>query len=225
MLAVSSPTQAFANVEKLTHTQKLVLLCFDNHETDAGLAHLAHMPNLTWLELRLGPEVSDTGLESLSTCTSLQRLRLLVNDRITGDGLRIIEQLKYLELDLATRSASAPPLRLQLPADIEILEINGPATQQAGGLTDEDLAGLVGLTKLRQLRITSCTRLTDKGLEHLKQLQSLRGLEILGCTGLTSAGSAGLRAALPNCKDAYSDAEPMIRTFRGGCPGSIDGGT
>ena len=106
-----------------------------------------------------------------------------------------------MELELKTRTEGAPPLQLRALANVEDLVIHGSATNHlAFSLTDDDLAGLAELVKLRQLEFFWCRDLTDSGLEHLKRLTWLNDLGINWCERTTAGGIAGLRTALPNCK-------------------------
>lgn len=186
---------AIEQLGRVSRLETLTLDCGHGSETDAGLAKLLGLSSLSKLELRLGPAVSDTGLASLTDCRSLQRLKLHLNDRVTGEGIAKFKRLKYLELDWKTRDEKAPPCRLHVPETVEDLLIHG-----SRGFADEDLAGLVGLTKLRQLDLFSCQMITDEGLEHLNRLGQLKELGIHWCDLTTDGGITKLRTSLPNCK-------------------------
>jgi internalin A len=65
-------------------------------------------------------------------------------------------------------------------------------------ITDTGLKEVVGLHKLRKLRV-SCTEITDAGLKELANLHNLREIVVVG-TKVTPAGVQELNKALPNCE-------------------------
>jgi hypothetical protein len=91
-----------------------------------------------------------------------------------GPDARAIQEITRLggryELDAA--AAGQPLLR----ADLAYTPV-----------TDDDLAALQGLSRLRSLNLDGAGNLSDKGLEHLKDLASLRSLS-LASTAVTDAG-------------------------------------
>lgn len=56
------------------------------------------------------------------------------------------------------------------------------------GITNQGLAHLEALKRLKQLDISFCNRITDEGLRKLKSLTQLEFLDIQGCVKTTHAG-------------------------------------
>jgi hypothetical protein len=190
---------ALAQLGRLTALETLLLDCGSGDETDVGLEKLSGLLKLKKLELRLGPNVSDSGLAHLNDCPNLQRLKLHLNDRVEGDRLATLERLKYLELDYKTRSDDTSSFRLHLPLNVEDLVVHGPT-----GLTNEDLAGLASLAKLGQLDLFWCNQITDEGFENLKRLSQLKQLGIHWCGQSPNTGPPSLGPSLPSCKISIS---------------------
>ena len=65
-------------------------------------------------------------------------------------------------------------------------------------VTDEELAHVSGLTRLRMLSIAQA-QVTDAGLSHLEGLTSLEKLQ-LWHTAVTLEGAGALKKVLPKCK-------------------------
>ena len=65
-------------------------------------------------------------------------------------------------------------------------------------MTDEDLAGLGRLAKLKTLWLTG-TAVTDRGLTALESLRNLETLEVNG-TAVTPEGLGNLKRRLPKLK-------------------------
>jgi len=107
--------------------------------TDAGLAHLAELTNLTRLALA-GTGVTDAGLAHLAGLTNLTMLTLAATS-VTDAGLAHLAGLTNLTI-LNLRST---------------------------GVTDAGLAHLTGLTNLKTLDLTACDGVTDAGVAVVKE--------------------------------------------------------
>jgi hypothetical protein len=143
--------------------------------TDAGLAHLAQIGTLRYLDY-FG-RVTDAGLAQLQTLKGLQHLRFHPIPTFTRLAhLRGLANLRYLAL--ATTDAGLADL--QGLTGLHRLDLAGSK------FTDAGLAHLRGLTELRRLDL-SYTNVTDAGLAHLQGLTQLRHLELGYCPGITDA--------------------------------------
>src|SRR5579862_9200785 len=69
-------------------------LCYAEHVTDEGLAHLKGWKNLEWLNVR-GTKITDTGLEHISASSSLRWLDVGFA-QITNNGLDSLSALTNL---------------------------------------------------------------------------------------------------------------------------------
>ena len=132
--------------------------------TDAGLAHLAALPNLTALDLFECTRITNRGLTYLRGLTRLTSLDL-TGTQITDVGLARLTTLSNLSrLDLS----------------------------RCAGITDNGLAYLRAFTRLTHLDLSG-TGITDVGLSHLRGLHRLVGLNLQGCERVTSRGVQALR--------------------------------
>ncbi len=164
--------------------------------TGEGLSNLSGMVSLRELELAW-TDVCDENLIHLKTLRSLEKLTLLDNRKITGDGLVILEELPSLKnLSLYKTPVTNAGLRhlRNLPL-LEVLNLQDTDVNDEGlayvqelpklkslvlppGITGEGLAKLKGLTLLEELSFGYTGMVTDAGLAHLKDMKSLRSLLI-----------------------------------------------
>jgi len=173
---------------------------------NTGVEQASRLPNLAGLNLELCLQISDGGLEPLSTTKTLHLL-VLTGTAITDEGLQHVSKIKsLLALDLelcdgvtdlgCSQLATMTRLRaLNLKKNgfgrkitDEGLKALGPLTEleslnlYGNGLSDEGLVHLQPLQRLQELDL-SLLSLTDKGMEHLQPLQQLRQLELLYSIG------------------------------------------
>ncbi|MHC4200659.1 MAG: hypothetical protein ACYSU0_11760, partial [Planctomycetota bacterium] len=180
--------------------------------TAKGLAHLAHLPNLRFMdlygldadeealaqigrirsleELELGSwkKLTDAGLAKLRNLANLRRLELGSCRKLTGVGfrhLRHLPRLSRLALGYTGLTDEGLAEVCRLPA-LTHLDINGN-----GGVKARGLASLGKATKLRELDL-SYISISDESLEPLSGLPSLSGLRLRRSTRLTDAGLAHL---------------------------------
>jgi hypothetical protein len=173
---------------------------------DAGLAHVAALPDLEKLDLR-ETRVGDAGLVHLDGLKKLRGLNL--HSTRVGDAglarLAALTQLQYLELgQTRVGDAGLTPIR-SLPA-LWALGLWGTRVTDAGvasltempkltalnlgstGVTDAGLARLGAVQNLHHLNLSN-TRVTDAGLAHPDALKRLQRLS-LNDTRVTDAGLA-----------------------------------
>jgi hypothetical protein len=160
--------------------------------TDAGVAHLAGLHNLTKLDLSF-TQVTDAGLKRLGGQKNLTELGL-DGTRVGDDGLRHVAgfaNLTRLSI-MNTRVTDAGMEHVAGFTNLTHLSLYGL-------VTDKGLVHLAGLQKLAYLTLGK--NITDGGLSHLSGLKSLNYLSLLD----TKVKGAGLRhlAGLKNL--AYVD--------------------
>ena len=143
-------------------TELEVLDLRESKLTDAGLAHVAALANLKWLNLD-GVGVTDSGLENLKNLSSLEKL-VLSNTAVTDAGLIHLHGLANLEsLDLdGTTVTDAGLAHLVSLSKLRALSLIDTAVTD-GGL--DHLAGLPGLESAALLG----TEVTESGVASLKQ--------------------------------------------------------
>ncbi len=204
-----------AELQSLKATERLFL---QKHKlTDAGLAPLAGMSNLTHLELNnhLGDDVTlgDAGLAHLQGLTGLKKLSLC-HGRVTDLGLAHLKDLRALEiLYLAGNPIKGPGLmHLRGLPKLMTLSLDGcPLTDAAAphlaalpnlldllaegsALTDVGVKSLAAALKLQMLRLSG-TKITDQALPALAAIKTLRHLD-LSRTQITDAALEAL-ATMP----------------------------
>lgn len=113
------------------------------------------------------PPPASTGLASVACLHRLRQLDLHNCHRLSGAGLAL------------------------LAASLE--ELAGLGLRGCAQLSDQELAGLVGLTALQALNLQGCTGMQGSCLKLLaSSLQQLAQLNMSGCSGLGDAGIAHL---------------------------------
>ncbi len=129
------------------------VLDLDTGVTDAGLKHVAQMPNLRWLKIRMMGKIWGPGLAELAQAPRLERLCLC------GDQVRLTDrQIAYLEGLTQLKS----------------LTLWGICDK----LTDASLVSIAKLENLEELYlIRTCPKFTPAGLVHLKRLKKLKKVD------------------------------------------------
>jgi Leucine Rich repeat len=155
--------------------------------TDAGLEHIARLPQLEHLALGPCPGVTDAGLMKLEPLTHLQELKLMGN--FDGSGLLHLADLKEmtsLTLYRITGDPIEPPLEFRLPVDVQVslqalsqwpqIAELAVCTNQVGD------AGLWQIGKLQHLEKLGfyCEKGDSTNLQILGPPQRLRKLELDG---------------------------------------------
>jgi hypothetical protein len=130
--------------------------------TDAGLAQLKGVEQLTWLDLSF-TETGDVGLARFADATRLNQLSL-EKTRLTAASMGLISGLRQLEeLDLSQTSVTDDDLvGLSKLVKLKTLWLTGTA------VTDRGLTALESLRNLEQLEVTG-TAVTPDGLTNLKR--------------------------------------------------------
>jgi serine/threonine protein kinase len=176
------------------------------HITDAGLQHLAALPDLRVLDLD-STWVRDVGLQPLSALSNIQDL-CLNNTWVTDEGLKHLTELaniRVLNLDRSYVRFAAMLPRSAFPC-LQDLRLNNTAVNDVGlqhvtvhsslqglslnacnNVTDAGLKNLAALSDLQSLSLNSCNYVTDAGMQHIGKLSKLRMLS-LDSTWVRDAG-------------------------------------
>lgn len=185
-----------------------------------GLAHLAGLSKLEYLNLIQAGLFKDDALTKLGPCPALKHLVLEGLINITGEAFAewqppALEHLEFKLTDFTERTLGAisklPALRrLDLwnpfvsptPRDLlQLAQLRQLRTLSlwSNKVTDEVLQGIATLPELEAFDLTNAKEATDAGLMHLAKTAKLKRLEVLSCDGITDEGLAALRKALPGC--------------------------
>lgn len=116
-----------------------------------------------------GAPVLDAALRPVGKLTTLRKLNLASNVRLTDNGLRHLSGLVNLQ-------------------ELNLLD---------SGISNAGLPHLAGLTSLESLDLGKNPKITDLGLQHLHGLRQLRMLN-LAETSVTDAGVEELVKAIPD---------------------------
>ena len=161
--------------------------------TDAGLANLAGLSRLEYLNLQ-GTPITDAGLAHLADLPSLRRL-YLVRTRVTDAGMHHVGKLKGLTfLTMYNTKVTDRGLEhLVGLSGLRVLNVNGTKVGEDG------LRPLESLTELR-MAVLGSLHVTDAAVPHLSNLKKLECLYLVVGPGRVTA--AGLRdlARLPKLR-------------------------
>jgi Leucine-rich repeat (LRR) protein len=171
-------------------------LAWDSRVTDAGLEHLATLPNLKHLSVTSASitdkglitlsksrtlqeldltrsKISDAGLEKMSAMENLRELDLS-NTKISSDGMKHLARLPHLtNLKLSDTSVGDPGLtELVRVHELESLDVSGAK------LTNDGLTTLATFSNLRWLDVGRNEKVTLQGLLKLRGLKHLKYLGV-----------------------------------------------
>jgi hypothetical protein len=164
--------------------------------TDQGIAHLAKLRKLEWLNL-YRTKVGDESLRVLSEMKSLRHLPI-GETRVTDQGLAHLEKMDQLVyLGLRGNKITDEGLR-SLATLTNLTGLNLAET----AISDVGLGQLRNLTALQQLWLQT-TSITDRSVSVLIGFRELEKLEVTK-TKLTAKGLEHLRADLPRCQTIFS---------------------
>lgn len=194
-LATDHVMDGIAGLEHLTTLR----LGGSSQLTDAGLRHLARMPQLEHLELA-GVNVTDKGLDVLRHLPNLRVFEMNWHRGISDAGvanLRFCERLERVDL---MGSAVGDGVVEALAGKTRLRDFKSGRL-----LTDRGLRALPDLRALESLLVDG--PFSDDGLGALAALTHLKDLDLFWhVTGMTSAGFAHL-AALPKLQSLGADGK------------------
>lgn len=196
------------DLKHLANAQELERLsCSDTGIKGAGIAHLAKLKNIKYLQVgpspvgeepwraigqlksleaipRPGPDFNNASLELLANLTELKSLHLS-STQVNGDGYRHLAGLSNLnELYLPTTPAN--PSEYQYLGKLK--QLRTLSCGNSGG--DEALDYLSGLTELQYLLPPA--DITDAGLATLARFPNLQRTNLFNCGRTTDGGLANL---------------------------------
>jgi len=164
---------------------------------DAGLAHLAKLSGLKSLMIMTGSMVTNEGMKSLATMTSLTELSFHPSSErvVTVSGvnhLNALANLKVLNLYYVRRDDAILDLSGLQQLEKIIVTINdGPGRDAEMAGRDADLAWVAQVSGLRWIQGIYGPEFSDAGMAHLAGLTRLERLS-LGGGNVTDAGLAYL---------------------------------
>jgi serine/threonine protein kinase/Leucine-rich repeat (LRR) protein len=158
--------------------------------TDAGLAHVANLPDLEALMLG-GAGITDAGLSELQSLPRLRSLRLFGVKGVTEAGLDLVTAFTLLEnLDLQGVPLTDTGLGRLASALPKLVSLDLSFTR----VTEAGLEHLAPLSGLVQLSLYGQKDITDAGIDRLKRLPALRMLNLIG----TQVTPTAVAKSLPN---------------------------
>jgi len=137
------------------------------HMNDAGVAHLATLPQLTRLDISSFAIITDQALESIGHIKTLKNINLKFKAEFTDDGLMFLQELhelKSLSLGYSsnfTGSGIAHLTKLPNLVDLSLFGINDNAIKNIGNMS-----------ALKELYL-HYPRVTSDGIKHLRNLDNL----------------------------------------------------
>lgn len=171
--------------------------------TDSTLEVLAGITTIEWLDIGWA-QVTDTGLDHLSSLTNLRSLTMGGN-KLTDHALQFLRQMpqiEYLDIGGTQRTDSGLWSLLLTDAGVqaiatvtELRELRLAGTN----VTGRGLAMLKSLPKLERLNLQGCKRLRDDAAATLAEFKQLQVLDLKE-TGLSEQAAASIRASLAHCQ-------------------------
>lgn len=162
--------------------------------TDAGMAYLARLTNLTALVLHPRSGVTDAGMAHLARLPRLQTLQLSwvgITDRGV-EHLSNLPDLRTLSLvSTVPRSPNFTGITDRACEHLRALIRLESLTLMNADISSAGLAHLADLTNLTNLNLSANPRITDDGMEHLARLPRLAVLRLFS-TGVSDGGLAHL---------------------------------
>jgi beta-lactamase regulating signal transducer with metallopeptidase domain len=176
---------------------ELVYFCYPKKLTGTGIKHLATLPYLKTV-LVSGPKIGDDVLLEIGRLPHIEALQFF--GRVTDRGVATLKgnsKLKTLTLGGILGSKLTDKC-LQVAGSMPNMEELQLGIMGESDLTDEGLAQLTGLTKLKTLEVSG-PNITDAGLVHLYAMKRLKSLTV-NDTSVTQHGIEELKKHLPELK-------------------------
>ena len=182
-----------AGMKSLSHLDNLTRLYLGaTGITDDGLQHLLPLQRLS--ELNVGAtKITDAGMRHLQDFARLTDI-WLHKTRITEKGLQEVAKLRQL-----TFLAIDHNPQINMESLKSLGRLDNLSGLQIGPVTDQGLACIAGLEKLKWLRLIACT-VSDKEVTQLEKVKGLIWLGLEEGSMITPTAMETLKKALPNCK-------------------------
>ena len=203
-------------VEGMPELTVLNLHSSTGYFTDELLKHVAALKSLKQFGL-LALQITDRGLQYISTSKSIEKLSLIGCENITDMGVFHVSKMPSLNLFLMETLSQGSGLTdqglsyLSESTTITSLEVSGNNNVTDRGLaflnklpklarlnlrynpsmTDQGIKNLIGLSHLVRLDLNEAVCITDTALDYISQLTNLHYLNI-GSTNITNHGLAYL---------------------------------
>ncbi len=209
------------HMARLKGSKTLRALNLDNNEflTDAGLAHLADVPKLEYLNLH-HTNITEGGVQHLRPLKSLKHINLMVNRKtkqpvFTVATAQVLSELPSLE-DVGLQLVGGADEflgKLSVLHNLQSLSLGG--RKDTGFITNAGMKHVAKLNNLQRL-ILSGTNLSDEAGDSLAQLLKLTSLA-LDTSNLTDEGVAKLSALkkLQYLNLSANSRKNQILTFSG----------
>jgi len=147
-----------------------VLIAAPGWGTEKALKAIAELKQLEHLSLLFANNVTDAGLRHIANLPNLKALRLSANAKISGVGLKALNQLPLTSLDLRAKISDHDLAEMNYK-DLEILSLTYTS------ITGSGLTNLIeGCPKLKELNLAG-PKLTE-GFYAFERIKSLRLLDI-----------------------------------------------
>ncbi|MEN6626955.1 MAG: thioredoxin-like domain-containing protein [Candidatus Sumerlaeia bacterium] len=154
---------------------------------DAALAQIARMTNLTDLHLSPLVTATNTGFARLGALKSLEQLTVFnYSDAVTIAGLKRLGSLPRLKnAQFRDFVQDYSMLDLSGMPNLEMLLLSVRSGQM---LHDGDMTCFAGMNRMRRLDLTRAGGVTDEGLRHIAGMTGLETMLRLDTSRLTDAG-------------------------------------
>lgn len=162
---------------------------------DEGVRHILQFKSISFLNLH-SVDVSDEGLQGISSLLRLEQLNLSNNPRITDASMEHLRKVSNLkQVQLGGTSVGDEGLRILAESSLpRLVELDICETR----VSDRGLEHLTVFSGLRELCLES-TLVSDAGIGELSKLTNLNKIWLSG-SQVTQTGLERLRDALPECK-------------------------
>jgi hypothetical protein len=216
-----------ALMHDLSHFPQLEKLALNGAPvTDDQLKVLPSLARLRILEIQNCGSITDAGLEQITRLAGLERLTLRGETHLTDAALARIGRLKNLEsLSLGFDKPVSDAVLEKLPG-LKRLRTLSISLDPAGGanhlgdiasleelicagLSDENLAGVARLTKLKLLSLSTGPQVSAAGLKNLEKLPNLETLTFTFMPGLDEEALAQV-ARLPKLNQLVIQGESRL---------------
>lgn len=179
---------------------------------DEGLRSVASLPHLENLDVQNCSNLTEAGIQFLSTALSLQRLNLaylpeavtencllhlssltslrlldVSQSNITGANLASLRGLQYLNLCGCNLMDEAGFAAVATLVSLQVLHVNNSLS-----LTDRDVSSLACLPALKIFHFSNCPRISDASITALGASDTICDLDFSHCEGISDVAMLAL---------------------------------
>jgi len=181
---------SLASISKLTNLEELHFIKTNPKFTSAGLAHLRRLKYLRKIDLGFA-WISDTRyLMVLPQLEFVKPVVLTVENMKALSGLRNLKSLGVFLPSLPNGSTDDPMAASYLGALSSLEELSFCGSAAGRFVSDEEVACLESLGRLKKLHVGGSNHLTDRSLASISKLDQLESLNfgVLGGAGVSKSG-------------------------------------